>query len=106
MSQVDMNRLTLDILNWSEERGLDKGNPQGQMLKLMEEVGETAEAMNKNSIVDFMDGIGDIYVVLAILCQQRGIHVENCAFHAYHEIKDRTGAMQNGVFVKEGDIID
>lgn len=99
-----MNNLTLNIMEWSEDRGLDKGDTRGQMLKLIEEVGETAEAMNKNSITDFMDGIGDIYVVITILAQQKGFHVENCALHAFNEIKERKGVMQNGVFVKDSDI--
>lgn len=103
MNKLDLNVLNHYILNWATDRGLDQGDPRGQLLKLMEEVGETAEAHTKQSINDFMDGVGDIYVVLTILCKQKGVNIENCIFSAYDEIKDRTGSMQNGVYIKKGD---
>ena len=72
------------VEHWGEERGLlmeegttnpevhqqerylynDKSN--SQMLKLMEEVGETAKALAYNDADGLKDGIGDCVVVLII----------------------------------------
>lgn len=41
---------------------------------------------------------------LSALAINQGYTLEQCAEHAYNDIKDRKGKMINGVFVKEGDI--
>ena len=42
-------------------------------------------------------------MVLTILGMQTGVGIEQSVRAAYEEIKDRTGIMINGVFVKDGD---
>lgn len=42
-------------------------------------------------------------VVLTILAAQNGLRFDDCAYAAYHKIKDRKGRMENGVFIKQGD---
>ena len=91
------------IKKWAIDRGLDKADPKAQMVKLLEELGELANGINKERQEQIMASIGDVYVVL-ILSMQLGLDVEMCIYMAYQEIKDRKGKMINGVFVKEEDL--
>lgn len=93
------------IEEWAEARNLVNGStPQAQMLKLMEEAGELAGGIAKNKPDVIVDSVGDVVVVLTILCAQLGIDIQECVELAYNEIKDRKGEMRNGVFVKEEDL--
>jgi NTP pyrophosphatase (non-canonical NTP hydrolase) len=90
------------IRQWAEERNLIKGaTPASQSEKLFEECGELVRAMIEKNINNQKDAVGDIIVVLTILMKQEGVDVEECIRIAYNEIKDRTGKMVNGVFVKD-----
>jgi NTP pyrophosphatase (non-canonical NTP hydrolase) len=92
------------IREWAEARNLIEGsNPQAQMVKLMEEIGELAGALARDNQDGVLDGIGDAFVVLTILAKQRGLEIEACIAKAWDEIKDRRGRMVDGVFRKEGD---
>ena len=99
----EMNTTEL-IKKWAIDRGLDKADPKAQMVKLLEELGELANGINKERQEQIIDSIGDVYVVLTILSMQLGLDVETCIYMAYQEIKDRKGKMINGVFVKEEDL--
>ncbi len=99
-----MNILTEKIKLWARQRDLHNANPDKQMLKLMEEVGELAEGMAKGSRKQVIDGIGDVFVVLTILSMQLDLNIEKCVDVAYKEIMYRKGEMVNGVFVKESDL--
>ena len=92
------------IIQWAKERGLHNADPKNQMIKLVEEMGELADGLNKNKQNQVIDSIGDMYVVLTILSMQLNINVEDCINHAYDEIKDRKGEMVNGVFLKASDL--
>ena len=96
--------ITGQIEQWAIDRGLHNADPSKQMLKLMEEVGELAEGLAKDNPDAVRDAIGDTYVVLTILSMQLGMDIRQCVKMAYDEIKDRTGRMVNGVFVKESDL--
>lgn len=96
--------LTSKIKQWAVDRNLHTANPDKQMLKLFEELGELAEGMAKNKPEQIADSIGDAYVVMTILSMQLGINIEDCIAQAYDEIKDRRGKMVDGVFVKEEDL--
>ena len=109
MKEIYMQtKLPLDITGqieqWAIDRGLHTADPSKQMLKLMEEVGELAEGLAKDNPDAVQDAIGDAYVVLTILSMQLGMDIRQCVKMAYNEIKDRTGRMVNGVFVKESDL--
>ena len=109
MKEIYMQtKLPLDITGqieqWAIDRGLHTADPSKQMLKLMEEVGELAEGLAKDNPDAIQDAIGDAYVVLTILSMQLGMDIRQCVKMAYNEIKDRTGRMVNGVFVKESDL--
>jgi len=76
-------------------------NATKQMLKVVEEVGETAGALAKNNRDELKDGIGDSFVTLIILANQCGYTPSECLQAAWDEIKGRTGKTVNGVFVKD-----
>ncbi|WBF81165.1 hypothetical protein FMLHJGGC_00112 [Staphylococcus phage BSwM-KMM1] len=92
------------IKQWAQDRNLQTGEPAGQMLKLLEEAGELASGIAKSNDHVTRDSVGDIFVVLTVLCLQLDIDIEECIDMAYDEIKDRKGKLVNGVFVKEEDL--
>ena len=96
-----MNELIEKVNQWFFDRDLDEGDGLGQLQKLHEEVYELAEARIVNDFSAEVDAIGDITVVLIGYCLQRGLTLEQCLESAYNEIKDRTGKLVNGVFVKD-----
>lgn len=90
------------IEKWAEDKGLLKEeNAPKQMLKLSEEVGELAGAYLKNKHDEIVDAIGDIQVVLIILSKQLGLDYNQCLEGAYNVIKNRTGKLVNGSFIKD-----
>ena len=101
---MDLNKLTDEIRQWSKDRKLHIADPAKQVLKLGEEFGELCEAMAKGRFEQVIDSVGDMYVVMTILCQQLKVNIEDCINRAYDEIKDRKGEMVNGGFVKEEEL--
>lgn len=90
------------VIEWANERGLIKEeNAPKQLLKLTEEVGELADAFLKGDPYETIDAIGDIQVVLIILCEQLNINYTQALESAYNEIKERKGKTVNGTFIKE-----
>lgn len=100
-----MNELINQVEQWSVNKGLDKADSTKQFLKVVEETGEVAAALARGDKLALIDGIGDVVVTLIILGQQNGLELQDCLQYAYDEIKGRTGAMVNGVFVKSEDLI-
>lgn len=97
-----MSELSYMIHNWAKDRGiLSYENRHKQMLKVMEEIGETASALAKEDTDAIKDGIGDSMVTLIILAYQSGWDPQDCLQAAWDEIKDRTGKTQSGVFIKD-----
>nr|DAX35859.1 MAG TPA: NTP-PPase-like protein [Caudoviricetes sp.] len=96
-----MNELIENVNQWFVDRNLENGDGLGQLQKLHEEVYELAEARIVNDFSAEVDAIGDITVVLIGYCLQRGLDFEQCLEAAYNEIKDRTGKVVNGVYVKD-----
>ena len=99
---MSFDELSENVLVWAEEKGiLVKDNAPKQMLKVLEEVGETAGALLKDKKDEIKDGIGDSFVTLIILSKQLGLAPSECLEAAWNEIKDRTGKTVDGVFVKD-----
>lgn len=91
------------VAQWAEERNLIEGStPRLQMTKLFEECEELSHALQDDDMEEVADAIGDIQVVLAVICAQLGLNIDVCREVAWNEIKDRKGKMVDGVFVKEG----
>jgi NTP pyrophosphatase (non-canonical NTP hydrolase) len=100
MKQFD--ELILQVGNWAYDKGLVKReNASKQMIKVMEEVGETAGALLKGNETELKDGIGDSFVTLIILAEQLGYTPQECLEAAWEEIKNRKGKTKDGVFVKD-----
>ena len=99
----EINTIEL-IKKWATDRDLMFGQPTAQMVKLMEKVGELANGINKDEKWQIIESIGDIYVVLVVLCMQLGLDINDCFWVAYEEIKDKKGKLVNGLFVKEEDL--
>lgn len=94
------------VNDWAIEKGLDKGNPKIEWMKVTEEVGEIRDVFLKpHDFADpewsLKDAIGDSIVTLIVLCLQLGYDVEECLTIAYNDIKDRKGVMIDDNFVKE-----
>lgn len=161
-----MQDLIAKIEQWAEDRNIIKGSkPVDQAMKLFSEFGELADNVGKGR--DCRDDIGDVFVVLAIMCKQLNTPIritgaeylaatlqsgntkpksivaslsvflgsfvssaedgesdsvgiilaslinlshyysvcslDECVQIAYNDIKDRTGIMHNGVFIKSTD---
>ena len=96
------NENVFDLIRmWANDKGIyDKGDSKTQYLKLMEEAGELAEAILKEDKPEIIDAIGDMVVVLTNLARMEGHKIEDCVKSAYSVIKERTGQMINGTFVK------
>lgn len=101
-----MDELVKLVEEWAREKNLDIAEPEKQMLKVVEEVGEVAAALARNNKNDLRDGIGDVVVTLVILAIQNDMDLYECLNQAYNEIKDHKGKNVNGVFVKESDLND
>ena len=98
-----MNRFS-DILKWAIDRNMiDGSNSHAQMVKLMEEVGELANGIARNNKETIIDSIGDVVIVLTILAAQYNLKIEFCIDSSWQEIKNRTGKMVNGVFIKDNE---
>lgn len=99
---MNFDNLIENVKNWAIDRELLKSeNSTRQLLKVMEELGETAGAIAKNKNMDeIRDGIGDTFVTLIILSYQLGLDPTGCLNAAWDEIKDRKGKTQGGVFIK------
>ena len=97
-----MDKLIDNVMMWAKEKNLlKKENSQAQMLKVLEEVGETAGALLKNKDQEIIDGLGDSFVTLIILCYQLGLEPKDCLQAAWEEIKNRKGKTVNGTFIRE-----
>lgn len=101
---MNFEELITQVEEWSRNKGLDKAAPEKQFLKVIEEVGEVAAAMARNDREELVDGLGDTFVTLIILCQQLGVIPHEALDTAYGVISKRTGKMVGGVFVKSEDL--
>ena len=98
------DKLIQSVELWADQRGLlVPDNRPRQMLKVMEEVGETAAALARGNRRELKDGIVDSIVTLIILAAQSGFTATECLEAAYNEIKGRKGKTVDGVFVKESE---
>lgn len=88
------------IVQWHYARNLIEGSDdRSQFQKLLEEVRELAVSIETDNSP--VDDIGDIVVVLINIAERNGLTLEQCLEHAYNDIKDRTGRVVDGVYVKD-----
>ena len=116
MNYQELEKLVID---WAGDKGiLEKATPLAQAGKTLEEVNELLFAitmidkLNINSITnesgvvfnskeEIKDALGDILVTIIIGAELQGLKLEDCLESAYNVIKNRTGKMINGQFVKD-----
>lgn len=92
-----------DIIAWHYERNLVAGSSdKDQMLKLVQEIGELSDDICKGN--DVLDEAGDCLVVLLNILERNKYTLADALEAAYDKIKDRTGTMRDGVFIKEDDL--
>ena len=100
---MTLAQLELEVIQWAHtESLLSPDNAHAQMCKVTEEVGETAAALLKGNREALKDGIGDIAVTIIILAAQHSMTLQDCLSCAYDEIKNRTGRIERGSFIKDG----
>lgn len=101
MTDYDINDLTVRIYNWFEEKDLH--DPIMQFAKLNEEVGEVAHELTrgKYNTTEMKDSLGDVFVTLVGMTHHLDLDLSECINMAYQEIKDRTGKVVDGSFVKD-----
>jgi NTP pyrophosphatase (non-canonical NTP hydrolase) len=100
---MSYNELELNILRWSEDRGIiQNSDAKTQLLKAFEEMGELASGVNKKDMALIKDGVGDVVVCLINVCAILDISITECLQLAFDEIKDRKGYLtKDGVFIKD-----
>ncbi|WP_234403071.1 MazG nucleotide pyrophosphohydrolase domain-containing protein [Ligilactobacillus agilis] len=79
-------------------------NAKTQFMKVVEELGELAEGINKDKSEQVKDSLGDVLVTLILLAEDLNLNLLDCLNSAWGEIKDRKGEVKNGSFVKESDL--
>lgn len=91
------------IRQWADDRGIyTRGTIFGQMDKLYEEFEELIDGLDNRDPEEVKDAVGDMVVALTNVAHLSGLSIEDCIDHAYGQIKDRKGHMNEaGVFVKE-----
>lgn len=91
------------VARWFDDRKItENATLDAQIGKLQEEFEELDRAIEDNNLIEMKDGIGDCAVVLAGMAHMMGMTFEECCEHAWNEIKDRTGHLnEHGIFVKD-----
>ena len=99
ISDTTISNLISKIMKWHEDRNLIEGSTEkDQILKLIQEVGELSDNVCKGQ--DIRDDVGDIMVILINIVERRGLSLKECMEVAYEDIKDRTGVMRDGIYIK------
>lgn len=106
------------VVEWGEDRNIIGAQARAtlltQLAKTQEELDETVAAANcynkaKSEGVteleafhdEVVDGIGDQVVTLILAAELAGVSLSYCLRHAYNQIKNRTGKIVDGQFVKD-----
>ena len=100
---MSYSEVELDVLRWGEARGIVKnGKAISQAIKTLEETTELLDAINRKSLDDTKDAIGDVVVTLLMVCAILDVNLVDCLQGAYEEIKHRKGYLTSeGTFIKQ-----
>lgn len=96
-------KLAMEVIYWAEKRKIiPNSNPMAQAMKTQEELDELVDALRDGDQEGIKDAYGDILVTLIIGSDLAGVNLISCLEHAYNQIKDRKGYLnEQGIFVKE-----
>jgi uncharacterized protein YabN with tetrapyrrole methylase and pyrophosphatase domain len=100
---MSWNIIEMDVIRWSEERGIIPNSTSiAQYRKAQEEMHELHTALINRDRTGIIDGLGDVLVCLINVAALENVDLTHCLQAAYNEIKDRKGHMNaGGIFVKE-----
>ena len=114
---MTLEELQIKVIDWAEDKQIFSKVTESKQFDLTQEkVTELKEAITKIDVysefegaeyfltdahLELVDAIGDIMVTLIIQARMNGVDIQRCLLLAYNEIKDRTGEMKNGTFVKD-----
>ncbi len=112
---MNLEELEQAVIQWADDKGIfEKATPYKQAEKTNEEVLELLKAVSQQEILnaysmdsdedvehEIKDSIGDICVTIIIQAKMQGLTLEECLQAVYDVIKNRTGIMKNGQFVKD-----
>ena len=116
---MKFEELSSKVIDWAEARGIfENGDALAQLDKTEEELNETIHAVKEYNGLSWRgldtpqksleaaenevaDGVGDMLVTIIIAAKMMGLDTTECLELAYNEIKDRTGKMVGGQFVKD-----
>jgi NTP pyrophosphatase (non-canonical NTP hydrolase) len=97
-----LNELEMLIEDWGVEKGiLPDPEPFAQFSKTREEVEELKQGILAKDEEEIKDAVGDIFVTLVMQTRAWNLSMSECVEHAYGIIKNRTGKMVLGQFVKD-----
>lgn len=97
-----MNELQIKVINWATDKEIfDKATPFKQAQKTLEECGELLHAIGAEDKDEIKDAIGDVLVTLIIQAEMQGTTLKECLQGAYDVIKNRSGKIVNGTFIKD-----
>lgn len=86
-----MKELILKIEQWAEDRNIIEGSkPIDQAMKLFSEFGELADHVGNNEISKIPDDIGDVFVVLTIMCKQMDYNILEAFRYEYTTCDTKT----------------
>ena len=103
-SLINFEEFTNNLKRWAEERDLLTKDPHVQFTKIVEELGETSAAYNKQKHTELVDSIGDLLVTIVVFAHQVGIDPQEAYNYAWKQIANRKGKTVNGVFIKAADL--
>lgn len=104
MTNDEKIELLHKVSQWGKSRGIS--NPNTQLNKCLEELGELAAEINHErwGSEAMVDGVGDVFVTLIILCDILEIDIFKALDFSYRQIKDRVGRTSDGNFIKNEEL--
>lgn len=97
MSNFDV--LVDEVLMWAERKGILAANDKlAQQRKFLE---EAMEYIMEHDPVKKKVELGDVLVTVIINAELHGWDVSDCLEDAWNKIRNRTGKMVDGAFVKD-----
>lgn len=90
------------VIAWATQKGiLEKGNTLAQCNKTLEEVHELEVAIIDRNRDEIIDTLGYILVTIIIQAEMNELSLIDCLNSAYNVIRNRTGVMKDGQFLKD-----
>ncbi len=99
---MQYGELSALVIAWADQKGiLERGTPEAQAWKTVEETHELLQAIEKNDREEIIDALGDILVTIIIQAEMQNLDLIHCLGSAYNVISRRTGIMVDGQFQKD-----